>query len=99
MAASFAPPASYLSRSAPHHTYRSLQVARDRQRLSELEAQVAAAEGGLRELDDGIKEMQSQMEQIGTEVNSPLDSPCPSILLIFPINRQLEVSFLVASIK
>ena len=46
------------------------QVGRDRQRLAELEAQVAAAEGGLRELDDAMKELQSQMEQMATEVGA-----------------------------
>ena len=45
-----------------------MQVARDRQRLAELEAQVVAAEAGLREVDEAMREMQSQAEQLGTEV-------------------------------
>ena len=44
------------------------EVGRDRQRLAELEAQVAAAEGGMRQLEDAIREQQSQIDQIGTEV-------------------------------
>jgi chromosome segregation ATPase len=56
---------------------RKKEVDRDRVRLTELQAQVAAEEGGLRKLEEAMAALQAKAQDLKTEVCSVADSLPP----------------------